>query len=89
MQAVHHLPGIITTDHHFSVPLDYTGSTQEHINVFAREVVAVGKQDTVLPWLLFLQGGPGFPSPRPESASGWIKRALQDYRVGAFPQCEA
>ncbi len=81
MEAVHHLPGIITTGHHFSVPLDYSGSTQEHINVFAREVVAVGKHKTDLPWLLFLQGGPGFPSPRPESASGWIKRALQDYRV--------
>ncbi len=81
MEAVHHLPGIITTGHHFSVPLDYSGSTQEHINVFAREVVAVGKHKTDLPWLLFLQGGPGFPSPRPDSSNGWIKRALQDHRV--------
>ena len=34
-----------------------------------------------LPWLAFFQGGPGFGSPRPEGNSGWIKRALQDYRV--------
>lgn len=77
----HHLPGIVTTDHEFSVPLDYTQQTGEQIRVFVREVVAVGKQDADLPWLLFLQGGPGFPSPRPEQRSGWIKRAVEDYRV--------
>jgi hypothetical protein len=33
------------------------------------------------PWLVFLQGGPGFPGPRPYTRSGWVKRALQDYRV--------
>lgn len=81
MQTVHQLPGIITTDHEFSVPLDYTQQTGEQIRVFAREVVAVGKQDADLPWLLFLQGGPGFPAPRPEQSSGWLKRAIQDYRV--------
>lgn len=81
MQTAHRLPGIITTDHEFSVPLDYTQQTGDQIRIFAREVVAVGKQDADLPWLLFLQGGPGFPSPRPEQSSGWIKRAVEDYRV--------
>ena len=33
------------------------------------------------PWLVFLQGGPGFPGPRPSTRSGWLKRALQEYRV--------
>ena len=81
MNALHRLPGLITTDHEFSVPLDYAQQTGEQIRVFAREVVAIGKQDADLPWLLFLQGGPGFPSPRLEQSSGWIKRAVQDYRV--------
>ena len=37
--------------------------------------------------LIFLQGGPGFAAGRPVSAeSGWIKRALQDYRVFLLDQ---
>ena len=53
----------------------------EKITVFAREAVAPGKEDTDLPWLVFFQGGPGFPSPRPDGRTGWLKRALQEYRV--------
>lgn len=34
-----------------------------------------------LPYLLYLQGGPGFESPRPAEASGWLKKACEDYRV--------
>src|SRR5262249_32662840 len=34
-----------------------------------------------LPWLLFLQGGPGRPSPRPAGRESWLDRALRDYRV--------
>lgn len=75
------LPGLILTDHQFNAPLDYAHPDGEQITVFAREVVATGKKSDNLPWLLFLQGGPGFPSPRPESPSGWLKRALQDYRI--------
>ena len=34
------------------------------------------------PYLVFLQGGPGFEATRPTSPpTGWMKRALQDYRV--------
>jgi len=34
------------------------------------------------PYLVFLQGGPGFEATRPTSPpSGWMKRALRDYRV--------
>ena len=53
-------PGTVLTDHTFRVPLDYDRPDGEHIEVFAREVVAAGKADADLPWLLFLQGGPGF-----------------------------
>jgi pimeloyl-ACP methyl ester carboxylesterase len=30
---------------------------------------------------VYFQGGPGFPSPRPNGNNGWIKRALSEYRV--------
>jgi pimeloyl-ACP methyl ester carboxylesterase len=49
--------------------------------VYAREVVAPRKRDQDLPWLLFLQGGPGVHAPRPTGRSGWLGRALADHRV--------
>lgn len=79
--AVHRLPGLVLTDHRFLVPLDHGRPHDERIPVFAREVVAAEKETAELPWLVFLQGGPGFPAPRPDALSGWLKRALVDYRV--------
>lgn len=77
---------IFTTDHiykehRFELPLDYSCTDTPLITVFAREVVAKDNRDAELPWLVYLQGGPGFPSPRPNAHSGWLKRALQDHRV--------
>jgi pimeloyl-ACP methyl ester carboxylesterase len=79
--ATHHLPGLVLTDHEFTVPLDHARPEGEQITVFAREVVAPGKEDADLPWLVFLQGGPGFGGPRPDGKDGWLKRALEAYRV--------
>lgn len=79
--ATHCLPGLILTDHIFRIPLDHTRPGDEQIEVFAREVSAAGPDAGQLPWLAFFQGGPGFASPRPMDNSGWLKRALQDYRV--------
>ncbi len=77
----HRLPGLVLTGHEFTLPLDHARPGGPQITVFGREVVAPGKEDADLPWLVFFQGGPGFPSPRPDTCSGWLKRALQDYRV--------
>ena len=74
-------PGTVLTDRFFSVPLDHQRPDGEQIEVFAREVVAAGKADADLPWLLFLQGGPGFGAQRPEGRESWLDRALNDYRV--------
>ncbi|MET8232088.1 alpha/beta fold hydrolase [Micromonospora sp. NPDC005298] len=78
---VHHHPGTVITDHRFPVPLDHADPAGERIEVYAREVVATAKQHEALPWLLFLQGGPGGRSPRPVGRDGWLDRALDDYRV--------
>ena len=74
-------PGTVLTDRFFGVPLDHQRPDGEQIEVFAREVVAADKADTDLPWLLFLQGGPGFGAQRPEGRESWLDRALNDYRV--------
>ncbi|XP_031475845.1 uncharacterized protein LOC116247716 [Nymphaea colorata] len=76
------VPDLRLRDHWFSVPFDYTSSdSSTRIFVFAREVVAVGKEEQPLPHLLYLQGGPGFECPRPTEASGWLKKACEEYRV--------
>jgi len=75
-------PGTVLTDHHFSVPLDHGEPGGERIAVFAREVAAAGKAaGERLPWLVFLQGGPGLAAQRPAGRSTWLDRALDDYRV--------
>ena len=77
----HRLPGLVVTDHEVEVPLDHADPGGERITVFAREVVAPRRRHADLPWLLFLQGGPGARSPRPTGRSGWLGRALVDHRV--------
>ncbi len=79
--AVHRIPGLVLTDHQFAVPLDHAKPKGEKISVFAREVVATEKESADLPWLVFLQGGPGSSAPRPDAPSGWLRRALAEYRV--------
>jgi pimeloyl-ACP methyl ester carboxylesterase len=75
-------PGTVLTDHHFSVPLDHGNPGGDRIEVFGREVVAAAKAgDRRLPWLVFLQGGPGMAAQRPFGRSTWLDRALEDYRV--------
>src|SRR5689334_845780 len=75
------LPGLVSTDHLFTVPLDHAQPDGPSIEVMAREVVAASKTDSDLPWLVYLHGGPGLRPPRPTGAGGWIERATQDYRV--------
>src|SRR5690349_19899812 len=65
-------PGTVLTDRFFAVPLDHQRPDREQIEVFAREVVAADKADADLPWLLFLQGGPGFGAQRPEGRNSWL-----------------
>ncbi len=79
--TTHRLPGLVLTDHKFTVPLNHALPGGEQIAVFAREVVAADKERADVPWLVFFQGGPGYEAPRPAGKTGWLKRALQEYRV--------
>jgi pimeloyl-ACP methyl ester carboxylesterase len=78
----HRLPGLVLTDHEVPVPLDHSRPDGERITVFAREVAEPDGRDK--PFLVFLQGGPGFEAPRPTGnprGPAWLDRALRDYRV--------
>lgn len=81
VQSKHRLPGLVLVNHQFAMPLDHARPNGDQLRVFAREVVAAEHENVHLPWLLYLQGGPGMESPRPVSNSGWLGRALQEYRV--------
>jgi pimeloyl-ACP methyl ester carboxylesterase len=81
LSRTHRIPGLVLHSHEFTVPLDYADPTGEQLIIFAREIVAAGKEHANLPMLLYLQGGPGSGAPRPTENSGWLKRALQEYRV--------
>ncbi|KAL2653123.1 hypothetical protein R1flu_021251 [Riccia fluitans] len=76
-----HVPELAVRDIVFTVPLDYSSPDGSLITIFVREVVAVGKEEHHQPYLLYLQGGPGFECGRPAEAGGWIKKACEEYRV--------
>ncbi|WP_028059952.1 alpha/beta fold hydrolase [Candidatus Solirubrobacter pratensis] len=76
------IPGLVLTEHELEVPLDHSKPDGERITVFAREVAEPDGLDK--PFLLYLEGGPGFQAPRPTrhpSSPAWLDRALQDFRV--------
>ncbi|MEU6371403.1 alpha/beta fold hydrolase [Streptomyces sp. NPDC046931] len=74
-------PGVVLTDRRFTVPLDHDTPDGETIELYAREVVASDKADADLPWLVYLQGGPGFGANRFIGKQAWLGRALEEYRV--------
>jgi pimeloyl-ACP methyl ester carboxylesterase len=77
-----HLPGLVTIEHSFEVPLDHDADAGPTITVFAREVADPDGRDR--PFLVFLQGGPGFEAPRATripSDPAWLDRALTEFRV--------
>lgn len=75
-------PGAVLTEREHDVPLDHAAPSGPRLTVFTREVAAPDPGASDRPYLVFLQGGPGFEASRPTSPpSGWMKRALQDYRI--------
>jgi hypothetical protein len=71
-------PGLVFAEHEFELPVDHGRPDDAKLTVFAREVVAAGRERDGLPWLVFFQGGPGHESPRPLrwNLPTWLERAL-------------
>ncbi|GAA1471890.1 alpha/beta fold hydrolase [Corynebacterium felinum] len=67
-------------EHTLSVAWDpFTNPEGETFELFAREIIPPGGEN--YPYLVYLQGGPGFPSPRPTSVGSWMGPALKKYRL--------
>jgi pimeloyl-ACP methyl ester carboxylesterase len=74
------IPGLVLTDHEFSIPLDHAQPDGDRITVFAREVADPDGLDR--PFLVYFQGGPGHEGPRPTRVPGGLWReALSDFRL--------
>lgn len=70
-----------------TLPLTQDPDDQRTIDVFARIATRRGGED--LPYLVFLQGGPGNESPRPSLNPlnpSWLGVALEEYRVVMLDQ---
>jgi pimeloyl-ACP methyl ester carboxylesterase len=73
---------MLFTEHVLDVPLDHADPAGETITVFAREVADPDGTDR--PFLLYLEGGPGYEAPRPARvppSPSWLERALKEFRV--------
>jgi pimeloyl-ACP methyl ester carboxylesterase len=78
--TTYRVPGAVLTEREHTVPLDHARPDGPIITVFTREVAHPDGLDR--PYLVFLQGGPGFEATRPTSPpTGWMKQALKDYRI--------
>lgn len=81
------IDGTRITGHQIEVPLDWSEPEGETISVYAREFVAAealarGENHVQgLPYLLFLQGGPGGKGNRPAKLSGWMAELGKDFRI--------
>ena len=73
------VPGYRWRSHQIEVPLDWSEPSGAKITVFTRELRGLDEQTK--PYLLYLQGGPGFESPRLSSMSGWVREALKRFTV--------
>ncbi|KAJ5826085.1 Proline iminopeptidase [Penicillium riverlandense] len=78
----HNVPGKLrVAELFFDVPVDYSKPNEDKLRLFARSVsrlnkpVEAQKEETKLPWLLYLQGGPGHGCAAPQNY-GWIEPVL-------------
>lgn len=86
--TVRHMQDLTVEEHTLTLPLVWGDEGDSRtIDVFAAVVSRAGGED--LPYLVFLQGGPGHEAPRPfRSPTGpsWLDAALAEHRVVLLDQ---
>lgn len=86
--TIHRLFDLTIEEHTLTVPLVWGDAADTRtIDIFARVVTHEGGER--LPFLVYLQGGPGHEAPRPFHASSspaWLDEALAHYRVVMLDQ---
>ncbi|WP_193596132.1 alpha/beta fold hydrolase [Microbacterium sp. YJN-G] len=86
--SIRRMQGLTVEEHTLTVPLVWGDPADARtIDVFAAVVSREGGED--LPYLLFLQGGPGHEAPRAfqsSSAPAWLEAALREHRLVLLDQ---
>ncbi|MEN0023323.1 MAG: alpha/beta fold hydrolase [Microbacterium sp.] len=86
--TIHRLLDLAIEEHTLTVPLVWDDPADTRtIDIFARVVTRDGGDS--LPYLVYLQGGPGHEAPRPfhsSTAPAWLDEALAHYRVVMLDQ---
>ncbi|MER7447058.1 alpha/beta fold hydrolase [Microbacterium sp. NPDC097977] len=86
--TIHRLLDLAVEEHTLTVPLVWDDPADTRtIEIFARVVTRDGGDS--LPFLVYLQGGPGHEAPRPfhsSTAPPWLDEALAHYRVVMLDQ---
>jgi pimeloyl-ACP methyl ester carboxylesterase len=85
--TTHYVGNLRLDDHTLTVPLTASPEDSRDIDVFARVATREGGES--LPYLVFLQGGPGNEDPRPSLSPmnpPWLGAALEHYRVVMLDQ---
>lgn len=86
--TIRRLLDLTVEEHTLTVPLVWGDEADSRtIDIFARVITREGGER--LPYLVFLQGGPGHEAPRPFHASSspaWLDEALAHYRVVMLDQ---
>ncbi len=86
--TIRRLLDLTVEEHTLTVPLVWGDEADSRtIDIFARIITREGGER--LPYLVFLQGGPGHEAPRPFHASSspaWLDEALAHYRVVMLDQ---
>ncbi|MDO5076084.1 alpha/beta fold hydrolase [Corynebacterium sp.] len=77
--SAHRRFGFTVRSHTLTVPWDRASPQLGTLDIFAREIVPDGGEDW--PIVVYLQGGPGFPSPQFLGPSGWMETILQKHRL--------
>ena len=80
--ATYRPPGLIVTEHEFESRSTTRGPAASASASSPGR--SPSRTEPTSPFLVFLQGGPGFEASRPvgvPSSPGWLERALEDFRV--------
>ncbi|KAK9837535.1 hypothetical protein WJX84_012436 [Apatococcus fuscideae] len=80
------VPGLTLQEYSIKAPLDHHSENSQEIDIFFRVVEGTSKLHCKQPFLLYLQGGPGFEAPRPTEASGWLRAAINSFKIVLLDQ---
>lgn len=73
-------------DYYFEAPLCHGNAKSSKLKLYARIITNAALEKSGAPYLLYLNGGPGFECMRPTTRSGFIDAALDHYRIVLLDQ---